>query len=123
MNDMRTLINLVEEQNSVWYHGTIEDHVSSIKANGIVPGEDGVVWLTKDRDTAFRNGGMRQVYQVHFKSKPVVITLDIPMHHNSTDITLNEPIDPSYIVDIGLTPDELEDYEFSLAAYKRKRLR
>jgi RNA:NAD 2'-phosphotransferase (TPT1/KptA family) len=114
------LMLITEITQSTWYHGTTDNLLDSIEANGLMPGADGVVWLTNDRDVAFNNGAMRQWHATGNKYKPVVITLDISLEAYSSNIQVKKRIDPEYIVDVGLTPDEQDDYEFSLRVYNRK---
>ena len=105
-------MRITEITNSTWYHGTTDNVLDSIRTNGLQPGADGLVWLTRDRDVAYHNGALRQWHQYKRKVNPVIVTLNIPIDTTSTDTTVKGSIDPKYIVDIGLTPREQDDVEW-----------
>ena len=113
-------MRVTEITHSTWYHGTTDAAIADIKSPGLQPGSDGVVWLTRDRLTAFENGAIRQCRSSRFQHRPVVITVDLPLEAYASDITVKHSIDPKYIVDIGLTSDEQDDYEFFLRVYRQK---
>jgi hypothetical protein len=114
-------MRITEITHSTWYHGTTDAVIADIKTKGLQPGSDGVVWLTRDRTVAFENGAMRQCRQHGYKDLPVVVALEIPLEAYATDIAVKHSIEPKYIVDIGLTPDEQDEYEFLLGVYRRKQ--
>jgi hypothetical protein len=113
-----------------YYHGTTSDRVPSILRDGLRPGEDGIVWLTSDRDTAFHNGAMRQwdAARRYSSVRPALVAVRaIPMgpkveSHGSQDIKVMGALPPELIEEEPLNADEAEQYEFSAGIRRRQKL-
>lgn len=123
---LESLRDKEDEHTTTLYHGTTKSNIESILTKGLLPKDDNELWLTRDRNVAFMNGGMRKFHEKRrLNDAPAILQVTVPtselINRGAGDHVVKNSIHPSNIKELPLSDDETEYTNDSIRIINRKK--